>query len=108
MELLEYKHDNQKEKWVEEWFQSAYRDAEYNRAIEDILVAFKDNTREKQIRHYIVSLCSHKDENTIIFCDGLLKTYLAFRLLSLIENKLEPLMDKWTEKFYHMASHHTE
>lgn len=100
--LLEYNSGNQKGLWAEEWLKSLAKDDSANSNITgDILTAFKDVRKEKQIRHYIFSICSQKkDDELIAFCEHLLETYLMFYIFSAIDNKIEPIINKLTTKLY--------
>ena len=75
-------------------------DTAYSDVIGDILAALKDTKKEKIIRHHILSLCSQNDDEFLAFCERLLETYLTLYMLSVIDNKIEPIINKWTNKFY--------
>jgi uncharacterized protein YaaR (DUF327 family) len=76
--------------------------------VENIVAALRDADQARQIRHHIVSVCSHKDSLVSDYCDNLMRSYLAFSVLAEINSKLEATMNRWTNKFHRNLVHYLE
>jgi hypothetical protein len=72
--------------------------------IEEILNILRDRNQSNQIRHYVKSICSLKDEHTASFCENLLPNYFLFYFLAMVDTKLQPTMDKWIYNFHKKIS----
>jgi len=62
-----------------------------------------DSNKSIQLRHYITNICSqentYENDDTRLFCENLLKTYILLQISYSLYDKLNPAINLWTHKF---------
>lgn len=64
----------------------------------DIYNTFSDEYKSNQLKHYILNLCSQENEETGLFCDNLLKTYIMLQFSWALHERYDPYLNLWTKR----------
>ena len=64
---------------------------------QDTMAVLQDKEQAEQIRHYITTLCSHRNEKTDAFCKNLIKNYMGLFLIDALTTRFSTTIDRWVK-----------